>query len=139
MSRRNDMFKKKIYDAEDATDEIVRFGRKFEGIRDAHQWIRLVQSVDVLLHDKPWISARKAHGNATASWADFDNFEIVLTDDGMCEQIILHELAHLATDREEPFHGNSWAWNYLDLTLRWRGLHAYTVMRDALRSTGVFG
>lgn len=136
---KRDTFKLKVYAAEDSTRDVIRIGRRFDTLREAHQWVRLVQSVDDLLSDKPWISVRKAHGNAVASWADFEEFELVLTESGMCEQIILHELAHLATSPDEPYHGSVFCWNYLDLTLRWRGPSVYLEMRNAIRGTGVFG
>lgn len=134
-----DLKKKLVYDAEEVF-EASEFGngREFSTISEAAHYITKVHSLDPLFRDKPFIAVRRAHGNSSRSWADYEENCISLVEEQMNEQIILHELAHLATDEAGPFHGPDFYWNYLDLTLRWRGPQAYVVLRDAMRDTGVF-
>lgn len=130
--RTRDTKKKLVYAAEEDMD----YGRDFDSIVECQQFVHLVQGVDPIFQGKPWISVKAAHGNAKSSWAVWEDNAITLSEQGMNEQVILHELAHLATDPEVPFHGKDFCWNYLDLTLRWRGVDAYLVLRNALRAEG---
>lgn len=135
-----DKFKQAVYKAEDSLLNTSHgFGRTFETLSDVLEWVATIHSVDPLFRGAKHVVVLPAHGNAKASWASFEENAIVLNEEGMNEQIILHELAHLLTGKEIVFHGSEFCWNYLDLTLRWRGKEVYFELRDALRSTGVFG
>lgn len=135
--RPRDQHKWALYEAEDVLQAGKGFGRQFLNISHAVQWVHTIQSVDELLEGLPWIGVKKAHGNAKASWAVFEDSSIVLTSHGLCEQIILHELAHLATGPGYSYHGREFCWNYLDLTLRWRGASVYIELRNAIRERGI--
>lgn len=137
--RAYDKLKKALYEAEEllVLSESGN-GRNFDTISEAAAWVSKIYSIDPLFRGKPYVAVRRAHGNAKSSWADFEENCLTLNEDHMDEQTILHELAHLVTDYDLPFHGHDFCWNYLDLTLRWRGISAYVELRDALRSTGIF-
>lgn len=132
-----DQHRKLLYEAEDELLNNIGPGRCFNSIKEAQNWVHTIQAVDVLLSRLPWVSVREAHGNAKASWAVFEDNAISLAADGMNEQVILHELAHLVTGNGIPYHGREFCWNYLDLTLRWRGPSIYIELRDAIRSRDI--
>lgn len=132
-----DQYKKVLYAAEDQFMLQHSPGRTFDSIQDAQSWVHLVQSVDPLLEDIPWVSVRPAHGNVKASRAYFEENALSMVDCHLNEQVILHELAHLATGRGYPHHGREFCWNYLDLTLRWRGANVYLELRNAIRDKGI--
>lgn len=131
-----DTYRKRLYAAEAASVDNTP-GRVFQNISECQAWIYTVQGLDPLLAGKAWISAQLPHGNATGSWCDFENNVLFLHDEHWNEQAILHELAHFATGEGFSGHGKQFCWNYLDLTLRWRGPSVYLELRNAIRERGI--
>lgn len=135
--RPKDHYRLKLYAAEETLRYSVGFGHVYADISEAQQFVHMVQAADSLLSGLPWITVQQAHGNAKASWAVFAENMISLTREGLNVQIILHELAHLATGPKYSYHGKEFAWNYLDLSLNWRGVKVYKELRDAIRAQGI--
>lgn len=128
-----DVYAKRLYAAEDQ----VSRGRSFDSIVDCQQFVSTVQSVDTLFAGRPWVSVKKAHGNAKSSWICYEENIVSLLPEHMNEQVILHELSHIVTPRDVQWHGKEFCWNYLDLTMRWRGPSVYLDLRNAIRAQGI--
>lgn len=142
MSRRpRDTNRKAFYAAENDFEAILGPGRTFADISEVQQWVYTIQSVDPLSDGMAWVSVKEAHGNAKASWANYRSNTISLVPEHFSEQTVLHELAHLITYYQEgdgiAGHGREFLWNYLDLTLRWRGASTYIELRNAIREHGL--
>lgn len=148
--RKRDVWRKRLYAAEMEAFASDEHGRIFKTLPEAQEYVFTVQGLDSLLSGLPWVGVEAAHGNAKGSWACFEDHTVSLAlggccDDengenvheGVCEQVILHELAHIATGGEVQWHGREFCWNYLDLTLRWRGPSMYLQLRDAIRKQGI--
>lgn len=135
--KKRDVYKNRLYAAEDVLFDAGNVGRVFEDIKEVQQFVATVQSIDPLFKGMTWISVRRAHGNAKASWADFEDNILAMSAEHMNEQAVLHELAHFLTSEDVQYHGREFCWNYLDLVLRWRGPSVYVELRDQIRAQGL--
>lgn len=137
MARRRiyDIPKERVYEAE----ALCHPGREFESMEDLARWGRTILYVDELFphSDRP-IKFQKAHGNAKSSSAHIEKRVIDICWTMMDEATVLHELAHFTVDNDRCMHhGPEFCWNFLDLTLRWRGVDAYLELRNAFREACV--
>lgn len=128
-----DTQKNRVYAAESKCSP----GREFETMTDLERWGLTVYYVDRLFNPVDPVFFKEAHGNAKFSHADLITNTISIYKYHMDEQVVLHELAHLTVDPDHcAFHGPEFCWNYLDLTLRWRGVDAYIELRNAFKEEG---
>lgn len=63
---------------------------------------------------------------------------ILLAPKGLTEGVVLHELAHLMTPKDEG-HGRDFAWTYLMLVRQQMGFFAWAEMSMGIKNTGLFG
>lgn len=83
------------------------------------------------------VTVKDGRGSGAARCISY--FEISVPTDMRREWILLHELAHVATQRlygwnEVPWHGWEYATVYLGLVRRWLGADAHDRLRAAFRA-----
>lgn len=139
----DDRFRLAVYVAED--EALPDGGRRFRRFAELEEWVRSVVGdpwwEETFPHAPVEVDVLRRSRSSTFSAAHVDRREdaaVIWIRDGSWSAVtVVHELAHVATERPTVGHGPEFVGALLALWRRHLGVHAYSALRSALAARGV--